>query len=367
MADQMIGSPTKLASSSTGSMRPRAIRGHARTQRCWPLRSSTTRRSRKSPPPIALLDGAVSPRQFNFDAQSVRPYFPYAQVQAVSSPPPRGSSTSSSSRWRACVPGIPPSPPSMSTMAETRLGRIYLDMHPRDGKDKWFSTAAARSRDSRPAAARGHAGLQLLRRHRRRSRPMQYSDVVMFFHEFGHLMHHILGSQGEWAAQAASTSKAISSKRRRRCSKRCSMTTACSVLRASTTRPARCCPRSFMRDERAPTPTAARSWLAAPADVHGDLARLPQPAAGDAGLRCALPAGLRALQHASRSCRAITLGHLHAPERLRSNYYTYVLDKVIALDFFAQFDAQTCSTAPPPCATGAPCWRRARPSPPPNW
>jgi thimet oligopeptidase len=28
---------------------------------------------------------------------------------------------------------------------------------------------------------------------------MEYGDVVTFFHEFGHLMHHILGGQQEWA------------------------------------------------------------------------------------------------------------------------------------------------------------------------
>ena len=81
------------------------------------------------------------------------------------------------------------------------LGRIYLDMHPREGKDKWFSSAPVvpgiRGRQipegmlvcNFPGGAAGDPGL------------MEYSDVVTFFHEFGHLMHHILGSQGQWSGQ----------------------------------------------------------------------------------------------------------------------------------------------------------------------
>jgi thimet oligopeptidase len=46
-----------------------------------------------------------------------------------------------------------------------------------------------------------------------------------------------------------------------------------------------------------------------------------------------------------------------------SNYYTYMFDKVIALDFFGQFDrCRTCSTDQPRCATGRPFSSPADPS-----
>jgi thimet oligopeptidase len=79
------------------------------------------------------------------------------------------------------------------------VGRFYLDMHPRDGK---FSHAemvpvldGLRGKQlpeatlvcNFPAPTKDDAGL------------MTYDDVTVFFHEFGHLMHHILGGQQQWA------------------------------------------------------------------------------------------------------------------------------------------------------------------------
>jgi thimet oligopeptidase len=79
------------------------------------------------------------------------------------------------------------------------IGRFYLDMHPRPGK---FSHA-----EMAPVLD-GIRGKQLPEATLVCNFPqptaddpglMDYSDVVTFFHEFGHLVHHILGGQQQWA------------------------------------------------------------------------------------------------------------------------------------------------------------------------
>ncbi|HLJ78815.1 MAG TPA: M3 family metallopeptidase, partial [Acidobacteriaceae bacterium] len=78
-------------------------------------------------------------------------------------------------------------------------GRFYLDMHPREGKDKWFS--------AHPLVP-GIAGRQIPEAalicnfpQPKEGNPalLQYTDVVTFFHEFGHLMHALLGGRQPWA------------------------------------------------------------------------------------------------------------------------------------------------------------------------
>lgn len=141
--------------------------------------------------------------KYDFDAQSVRPYFPYDEVQA-------GILKTAASLFHVefrAVPDAKTWDPSVATFDvynnaggdKKKLGRIYLDMHPRDGKDKWFSSApivpGIRGRQlpegglicNFSGGIPGDPGL------------MEYSEVVVFFHEFGHLMHHILGGQGEWS------------------------------------------------------------------------------------------------------------------------------------------------------------------------
>jgi thimet oligopeptidase len=145
---------------------------------------------------------------YGFDSQAVRAYFPFAQVQA-------GILDTASKLFHVKfvqVNGVELWDPSVTVFdvmdgldgSGKRLGRIYLDMHPRPGKNKWFnaSTIATGVGDKQIPEARlngnfaggadaNDAGL------------MQYSDVVTFFHEFGHMMHAVLGSHQKWAGASS--------------------------------------------------------------------------------------------------------------------------------------------------------------------
>jgi thimet oligopeptidase len=84
-----------------------------------------------------------------------------------------------------------------------KLGRIFLDMHPR--ADKYKHAAQFPIKD-------GVVGKQLpegalvcnFPDPKTSSGPalMDHGDVVTMFHEFGHLMHHVLGGNQRWIAQS---------------------------------------------------------------------------------------------------------------------------------------------------------------------
>lgn len=73
------------------------------------------------------------------------------------------------------------------------IGRIYLDLHPREGKYKHAAQftlvdgLAGRQLPEGVLVCNFSRGL------------MEHDHVVTLFHEFGHLVHHVLGGQAEWA------------------------------------------------------------------------------------------------------------------------------------------------------------------------
>jgi thimet oligopeptidase len=155
---------------------------------------------------------------FEFNSQSVRPYFPYESVEkGVLATAARlfqveFRRAEDAQAWHPDVVAYDVYEEACSREDRASLiGRFYLDMHPREGKDKWFSAhpliPGVREHEEGeqsvprqipqaalicnfPGGKPGEPGL------------MQHSDVVTYFHEFGHLMHALLGGRQQWAGQS---------------------------------------------------------------------------------------------------------------------------------------------------------------------
>jgi thimet oligopeptidase len=274
---------------------------------------------------------------FDFDSQSVRPYFPYAQVEAgvletASNLFKIEFCRSSATAWHQDV--------SVFELLDggRNVGRFYLDMHPREGKDKWFSAApvvtGVRGR-AMPEAALicnfpgGQAGDPGL---------LQYSDVVTFFHEFGHLMHAILGGQTEWAGISGFATEGDF------------IEVPSQMLE------------EFFRDEKLLQAFAKHYQTGAvlPSNLIQKMKRAGSFGRADwvrsqlyyttlsLDLHDRNPAGLdldlatRQLYQSLQPWMWLEGNRMYASfshlTGYSSNYYTYAFDKVIALDFFAQFD-----------------------------
>ncbi len=123
------------------------------------------------------------------------------------------------------------------------IGRFYLDMHPRPGKYSHAEMTPVldgiRGKQlpeatlvcNFPAPTATDPGL------------MEYSDVVTFFHEFGHLVHWIVGGQQPGRESVGSPWKATSWRRRRKCwksgcgARRCWLRSRAIIRRAKPFRP----------------------------------------------------------------------------------------------------------------------------------
>ena len=132
----------------------------------------------------------VKTKRYRYDAQEVRPYLEYTKVrQAILDLNSELFNMTFTpvvheERWHPSVESFD------VTIDGKPAGRISLDMHPREGKNKWFFNAPLRV--AIPGKQDGHGVLNC-------NFPdpstmegpalMEHSHVVTYFHEFGHLVH----------------------------------------------------------------------------------------------------------------------------------------------------------------------------------
>jgi len=157
-------------------------------------------RLRKDRPEATTIDGndlvyyeeLVRKEQYDVDAQVVRTYFDFSRVR-------EGLLEVTSRLFDLAYTPVPDAVvwhPDVTaydvTLAGETLGRIYLDLHPREGK---YSHAAQFTLTD------GLAGRQLPEGVLVCNFPkglMEHDDVVTLFHEFGHLVHHVLAGRAQW-------------------------------------------------------------------------------------------------------------------------------------------------------------------------
>jgi thimet oligopeptidase len=148
----------------------------------------------------------VRAEKYGFDSKSVRPYFEYQRVLAgmldlygelfgLLFTPAKDAEV-----WHPNVQAFDVTDKSTGAA----IGRFYLDMHPREGKYShaaMFQMVTGLAGGQAPQAAlvcnfpdpaSAPAGQPAL---------MEHTDVSTMFHEFGHLIHHLLARGSPWVNQ----------------------------------------------------------------------------------------------------------------------------------------------------------------------
>ncbi|MCY1082500.1 Zn-dependent oligopeptidase [Archangium sp. miwbw1] len=132
--------------------------------------------------------------KLGFDSQSLRAYFEYGRVK-------KGVMDITSRMWGITYVPVKDAAvwhPEVEaydvTENGTLLGRIFLDMHPREDKYKHaaqFDLVAGQAGKRYPEGS-------LVCNFPRPGELMTQDEVETFFHEFGHLLHHVFAGRQQW-------------------------------------------------------------------------------------------------------------------------------------------------------------------------
>ncbi|MFI5290672.1 MAG: M3 family metallopeptidase, partial [Polyangia bacterium] len=197
--DKMIGSAENAAEFIARIARASEARG----ARDYAQLLSRKRKDAPAAESVAAWDSAyyserVAAEEYDFDSQSIRPYFEYRRVK-------KGVLDVTARLF-----GLTYRPVSVATWhpevevydvleGERLLGRIYLDMHPREGKYKHYAQFTLVNGARGRRLPEGVLMCNFPRPEGDEPALMEHDGVKTFFHEFGHLLHHVLGGHTEWA------------------------------------------------------------------------------------------------------------------------------------------------------------------------
>jgi len=292
----------------------------------------------------AYLQDRVKAEQLDFDSQSVRPYFEYGRVRT-------GLMDLLGTLFGVDfhrVDDVPVWHPEVEVYQVRRdgavIGQIFLDMHPRP--DKYNHAAMF-------AMAGGKAGRRVpqcalvcnLPRPGAEPALLLHSDVTTFFHEFGHLIHHVFAGATRYAGVAGVNTE-------------WDFVEAPSQLLEEWVRDADTLAgfaRHHETGEVLPAQTVARlraaedvgrglwvaqqmSYAALSLELHrGDPAGLDPVAVERAALAAHTP-----FRHVDGTYLHLSFGHLDGYSAM---YYTYMWSMVIAKDLFTRFQAEGMRSA----------------------
>jgi thimet oligopeptidase len=148
------------------------------------------------------LENAVKRDSYEVDASETRQYFPYDRVLA-------GLLDITAEIFELTYVRLPdavvwhPTVLAYDVMrAGEKLGRIFLDMHPREGKYKHAAQFPLKDGVRGVQHPEGVLVCNFPEPSGDDPALMEHDDVVTMFHEFGHLMHHVLGGHQKWITQS---------------------------------------------------------------------------------------------------------------------------------------------------------------------
>ncbi len=202
--DKMIASDraaaeliARVTAAAEGRMRRDFAQLQAMAEREWPGGGV-------EPWDSAYLQERVKQEQHDVDARQVRRYFEYRRVKDGAL---RLVGRLFGVEFRP-VPDARSWHPEVDVLdvfdagdGERRLGRVYLDMHPREGKYKHYAQFTL---SSGVEGVRLPEGALVCNFPRPGAEPalLEHDEVRTFLHELGHLLHHVLGGHTRYAAHS---------------------------------------------------------------------------------------------------------------------------------------------------------------------